>query len=757
MKRFRWLLLAAIAAILAAVAGSYLSRTAQQASESPPPPPELPPNITATSDTWVHTEYDGERPVVEIRAKKMRQLREPATFELEGVELRIFQPGGYDRVRCGRAEFDIEKSLLYSEGPVEMTLDVPEAGTVDESSLVRIESSHVKFDTKTGRVTTGEPARFRFPRGEGRSTGATYDPRWKDLRMHHDVELRWYGNDPEHEILVEAGSLVYKEDQDKVYLSPWSRFRKGALELDAANSVVALKDGSLDRIDAWRASGRHGTAGRKTEFGAAHLVMIWGPDMAIQKIVGEGSARLISRTGGSGLTASGERLFLDFRTGKADSVLEHALLMGSGRLRMLPAGKSSQPGSSERVLTSEVIHAYLRADGSGFEKIETGAPGTVEFIPIGAEGVRRKVEGDRIWMLFAPGNRLELFRAQPAATWTAPPPGSERPARRTWSDDFIARFDTDSGELIRIDQTGNFRLEQGDQHARADKGVFEPTRDIFLLLGTARIADARGSTSADRILWDQRQDAVTAEGNVASTRLPDNKASQGGLLTPGEPVHARAAKMLARNAGAVVVYEGNAVLWQGADRIQADRIVIDREKRTLSAAGNVITRLRMQEAEGQGSAPPRFTVVQAKEFFYAAEHRMAQYRGQVRLTQPGLEVISDGLQAFFAAQNGAKEQRDGGRKLERLIAEGNVRVIMKEPGRVRTGVGERAEYYLAEEKLVLRGGRPKLIDSERGTAQGDQLTYYARNDRLLVDGDEVRPAVSRLRTRQPRTGPGGGE
>ncbi len=759
MRGFRWLLLAAIAAILAAVAGSYLSRTARQASELPPPPPDLPPNIAATSDTWVHTEYEGERPIVEIRAKKMRQLREPAAFELEGVELRIFQPGGYDRVRCGRAEFDIEKSTLYSEGPVEMTLDVPEQGAEDEASLVHIESSHVRLDTKTGRVTTDQPAHFRFPRGEGRSTGATYDPKWRDLRMHQDVALRWYGAGPGEEIVIEAGQLVYKEDQDKIYLSPWSRFRKGALQLDAASSVVTLRDGGLDRVDARQASGRHGEAGRRTEFAADHLVMIWGPGMALEKIVGEGSVRLVSRTATSAITSSGERLFLDFRPAEPDSVLEHALLMGAGRLQLQEMPPSGKPGP-DRILTSEVIHAYLRNRGSEFEKIETGAPGRVEFLPRDGEGVRRRIEGRRIWMLFAPENRLELFRAQPAATWTAPPAGSGRAPQRTWSDDFVARFDVASGELLRIDQTGDFRLEQGDRRARAEKGVFEPPRDLFLLLGEARIADARGSTSADRILWDRRKDAVTAEGSVASTRLPDEKAGEGDLLAPGEPVHARAARMVAHNSGAVVVYDGGVVLWQGPDRIQADHVVIDRGKRTLAAAGSVVTRLRMQEAGGAAEGPPRFTVVRADEFFYTAEHRVAQYRGKVRLTQPGLEVSSNQLRAFFAAPAGAGEQAGGAggkRKLDRLVAEGGVRVILKKAGRVRTGFGERAEYYLAEEKLVLRGGRPKLVDSERGTSQGDELTYYARNDRLLVDGDEVRPAMSRLRTRKPQAGPGGGE
>ena len=47
--------------------------------------------------------------------------------------------------------------------------------------------------------------------------------------------------------------------------------------------------------------------------------------------------------------------------------------------------------------------------------------------------------------------------------------------------------------------------------------------------------------------------------------------------------------------------------------------------------------------------------------------------------------------------------------------------------------------------MLLDGGDPLLVDSVKGKTTGKQLTWFANNDRLLVDGVESRPADSLLR------------
>ena len=55
----------------------------------------------------------------------------------------------------------------------------------------------------------------------------------------------------------------------------------------------------------------------------------------------------------------------------------------------------------------------------------------------------------------------------------------------------------------------------------------------------------------------------------------------------------------------------------------------------------------------------------------------------------------------------------------------------------RQGVAEQAEYTAAEEKFVLSGGQPTLIDdASSDTTTGRSLTFFVANDTILIDSQE---------------------
>ena len=49
--------------------------------------------------------------------------------------------------------------------------------------------------------------------------------------------------------------------------------------------------------------------------------------------------------------------------------------------------------------------------------------------------------------------------------------------------------------------------------------------------------------------------------------------------------------MVSANRNRTIHYEGDVLMWQGANRIQADTVDLDREKRLLVADGHVVTNL----------------------------------------------------------------------------------------------------------------------------------------------------------------------
>jgi lipopolysaccharide export system protein LptA len=82
--------------------------------------------------------------------------------------------------------------------------------------------------------------------------------------------------------------------------------------------------------------------------------------------------------------------------------------------------------------------------------------------------------------------------------------------------------------------------------------------------------------------------------------------------------------------------------------------------------------------------------------------------------------------------------------VDRAVADGAVKIVQTTPQRTRTGVSEHAEYYTADGRTVLNGGTPELVDSIEGTTRGRQLTYFANNDRLLVEGGQGQAVESKL-------------
>jgi lipopolysaccharide export system protein LptA len=101
-------------------------------------------------------------------------------------------------------------------------------------------------------------------------------------------------------------------------------------------------------------------------------------------------------------------------------------------------------------------------------------------------------------------------------------------------------------------------------------------------------------------------------------------------------------------------------------------------------------------------------------------------------------VESRELRAFLAESSADS-------RLQKALADGAVQIVQTVPGRTRTGTAEHAEYFPDEQKVILKEGKPALVDSVKGETHGNELTYFANDDRLLVSGSAEQPAKSRIR------------
>jgi lipopolysaccharide export system protein LptA len=207
------------------------------------------------------------------------------------------------------------------------------------------------------------------------------------------------------------------------------------------------------------------------------------------------------------------------------------------------------------------------------------------------------------------------------------------------------------------------------------------------------------------------------------------------MLSGDSPVQAKASRMTSSENNTLIVYEGKALLWQGANRITADLIRIDQRRKRLEAVGNVTTQLLDKAESKKGAAV--FTVVRAPSLEYDDTSRLATYRGGVTLKRSAMVVTSRELRAWLTADKDDSS-------LEKAFADGNVKMVQTSGGRTRTGESEHAEYYAAEGKTVLTEGKPVFTDSVKGTTRGRRITYYTANDRFEVEGEERSPVESKI-------------
>src|ERR1700750_1803524 len=109
MRKTRRILLLALVLSAAAVALVYRDQRARQVRDAPAQPTALPQNIETASKDWVYYKGDGDRPVLEIRAREMEQVSGTSpVIRLKQVDLRLYKKDGkkYDHVRSASAEFN---------------------------------------------------------------------------------------------------------------------------------------------------------------------------------------------------------------------------------------------------------------------------------------------------------------------------------------------------------------------------------------------------------------------------------------------------------------------------------------------------------------------------------------------------------------------------------------------------------------------------------------------------------------------------
>lgn len=702
-------------------------------------------NVEKTAQGYTFSKSEGGRTLFTVRAAKAVEYKLGGRAELEGVNIVIYgrQANRFDQIYGEKFSYDPGSGEVRTGGEVHIDLESNAEGPVrpdqappkELKNPIHLKTSGLVFQRDTGLAQTAELIDFRVPQASGTARGAIYDSRRNTLTLQSAIRVRTTGPDPAT-ITATHGWITGERPREAVLDNVKVERASGSFQADKL-TIYLRDENTIDRMAAAgnvkvRAEGESPLEAR-------------APQAAFE--MGEKSLTSATLSGGVSLESGGRspisgaarRVVVDF--GPANAVrkvraLEHVVFT-----QTQPGDRKSGPQTTEIAAGGVELqiagHRVASGTTSGAARITVRQAATGDTV----------ITAGRFDVQFDRNNRLKSLHGQPDARIVSRAPG--QPERVTTSRELTIAFAA-TGGISAITQEGDFRYSEAQRTATAERARYSLADNLLVLTGFPRVSEESLSATANTIRVNRATGDMSAEGEVKTTyNQPGQRA--GAMFSAGDPIHATAPAMSATRAGRAR-YAGGARLWQGANIVQGPVIEFDRERRTVAAQGTTaqpVSTVFVQADKNGKLAPVNVT---GRRLTYSDAERKARFEGGVVLQGADLTVTAVRVEVFLKARAGvaggsppAKPVSEAS-QLERAVAEGDIVIQEQE----RRATGDRLVYTAADGKFVLTGveGRsPSIFDAERGTITGDSLTFYSRDDRVVVGSKDSSRTVTQTRVK----------
>src|SRR5215471_3807990 len=754
-------------------------------------------DIQKTASGFQISKSDGKRTLFTVQAKEVKQFKLNGIAELHGVSIILYgrDSSRFDQIYGDSFAFNQKTGEITANGEVQIDLVSNPAGLASPDQAtpkelknpIHLRTRDLVFNKDTGNASTDARVEFRTPQASGWAVGANYAGKSNTLTLVSQIHVELKGpeaavieaergtvtNDPrqimlEHPHLTRSSGSM-KADHATLDLSPENHvnrvFAAGNV-IAVARTATAKASGSVDQNDPKSRATETEARAKEAEF-----LFVTGHDL-LHTATLRGAVH-VERSGPQPLKGDAERVILDF-AGQNQLQTVHALdgahLMQRG-VENQPAGKSGSSTQQDFDLRAPGIDFTL-ADGHILRHAVTSGAAEITIFErqpdVSATGAARDqqtiVTAGRFDADFAADhghNHLTKIHGAPDARIVSSVPGQPD---RTSTSDSVDAFFLPPGGVDSLTQTGNFHYVDGQPpgkqtQAWANSGRYTPADQMLVLTGSPRITQGGMATTADTTRINRASGDALAEGNVKTTYSELKQQPDGALLASASPIHVTAHTMTAGKRPGVVLYSGSARLWQDANIIEAPSIQFERDRRFVIAQGTsaqpVETTLFQAEKPSpsasnapvkgkagirSGASPIRIT---APKLTYMDSERVARYEGGVAAKGDQFTASAKTADAYLlpAGQNSRNRSAPGAAQLDKIVAAGDV--IVQQPN--RKAQGQELVYTAAEDKFVMTGGPPSIFDAEQGKITGVSLTFFRRDDRVLVEGGASTSAVTTTR------------
>ena len=777
--RLRRVLVVTTVLFVALVAGMYFyarSRTRNVLKEIPN---KLGYEIKQTANGFQFSKSDGKRTLFTVQASKVKEFKVNGRAELHDVNIVLYgrDSSRFDQIYGDDFAYDPATGNVTAQGDVQIDLvDNPSGITTPDQSPpkelknpIHLKTRDLVFNRETGNAWTDATVEFRTPQAEGTAVGVKYSGKTHVLTLASNIHLEL--SDPNAAVIDAASGLVTNDPHQITLEHPRLQREAGSVQADRAvfyltstNHVErVLATGNVNTVarrvpqtrrdqKAAATSEIHGrsdqaelllTADKRDElrtatlsgnvrfdesrpqtiFGdAGRMILDFAPKNQLQNVHALDGAHLIQRAAESDKSSGATNpQDFDLRAPVIDFVvakghLEKATTSGAAQITIAPSQNSNSAKASEQtVVTAGKFEAeFASADGHSYLSTMHGAPDAriVNSVPGHPDRVSTS---DVIDATFAPQKGLESLVQQ---------------GNFVYSDNLPADKRTE---------------------AWASTARYTPVDHMIVLQGEPRLSNGGMLTTAKTVRINRATGDAMAEGEVKSTYSDLKEQPNGALLASSSPIHVTARTMTAHNNPGVALYSGNARLWQDANVIEAPSLQFDRSRRFVLAQGTaeqpVQTILADTQKKESQSAPPQSQpgkktknvpgqtgapiAITAAKLTYADSERRIHYEGGVSAKSADFTATAKTVDAYLLPRSQTSKSQTAPGQLDHMVAEGDV--VIQEPK--RRAEGQKLLYTPAEDKFVLTGGPPSIFDAEQGKITGVSLTFFRRDDRVLVEGE----------------------
>jgi lipopolysaccharide export system protein LptA len=796
----QWFALGAIL-MMATVAGMYFYARWRVRTVVHDIPAKIGLDIQQTAEGFSVSKSVEGRTLFTVSASKAVQFKGGGHAELHNVKIVIYgkDSNRFDRITGDDFEYDPASGNVSAKGTVLIDLEANPEGMRHSDQTppeqtgepIHLETNGLVFNKNTGDASASGKVVFQTPQASGSAMGIEYVAKTESLKLVSAVEVKV---SRQQAVRLSADHGQISKAPRQIALTGVRLTREGQrLESDQATFFLR-DDNTVDRVLAegnvrsefhGRASSNSKTSNSEARARSdrAELFLAGVRNQLttavlsgnVQLATGDAASRVSTggqNQGGQIAEASAGRVTLRFA---GQQILQTVHAEDGVRLTQRKGERAAAAGTpvaplfqsddAQDVEMTAPVMDFIVKNGRLLERAETsGAP----QIAITQPGANQKtvVTAAKFTAKFTEKNRLATLHGEPEAKIVSSKiysskvgentvggaPGQDRVSTSQMLD-VVFRPE---GGVRSITQTGRVAYVDGPQKAWAERGEYTTADQMLVLSGSPRVVDNGMTTTAQTIRMSRTTGDAIAEGNVKSTYSDLKAQPEGGMFASSDPIHVASRSMTAHRSPAIAVYTGDARLWQKENVVEAPRLQFDRDRRSLLAQGlaqgmsqrslaQPVSTVLVQVDKSGKATPVRITSARLN---YADAERKIVLGGGVTAKSSDATLTGQEMTVFLLPQSQTRQSSlrspetagpGTAGQVERIVAEG--KVVIAQPTRHATG--DRLVYTAAEDKFVLTGGPPSIFDAERGMITGDSLTFFRHDDRVLVEGRETSPTITK--------------